>query len=165
MGEDGGGRPGTTRVMSHGFSLAGTEGPSAKTIVPYSPSSPYPPGRSPSYHPQKDGLRAIVRPVLPRGRTDWTVENTALAPCHSPVYQIVRYKPFSLLIPMASSFLLPLPFFPTSQFTNTPLNIPPSPHPSSPFLCSNEAGARIDEQCKGFPMTTSVFTTLHPSVQ
>ena len=23
MGEDGGGRPGTTRVMSHGFSLAG----------------------------------------------------------------------------------------------------------------------------------------------
>ena len=51
MGEtarDGGGRPGTTRVMSHGFSLASTEGPSAKTIVPYSPSGPYPPGRSPS---------------------------------------------------------------------------------------------------------------------
>ena len=35
---DGGGRPGTTRVM------AGTEGPSAKN----SPSGPYPPGRSPS---------------------------------------------------------------------------------------------------------------------
>ena len=47
-GGDGGGRPGTTRVMSHGFSLASTEGLSAKTIVPYSPSGPYPPGRSPS---------------------------------------------------------------------------------------------------------------------
>ena len=45
--EDGGGRPGTTRVMSHDFSLAGTEG-SAWTIVPYSSSSLYPPGRSPS---------------------------------------------------------------------------------------------------------------------
>ena len=45
---DCGGRPGTTRVMSRDFSLAGTEGPSAKTIVPYSPSGPYPPGRSPS---------------------------------------------------------------------------------------------------------------------
>ena len=42
---DGGG---TTRVMSHDFNLAGTEGPSARTIVPYSPSGPYPPGRSPS---------------------------------------------------------------------------------------------------------------------
>jgi len=46
--EAGGGLPGTTRVMSHDFNLAGTEGPSARTIVPYSPSGPYPPGRSPS---------------------------------------------------------------------------------------------------------------------
>ena len=45
---DGGGLSGTTRVMSHDFDLASTEGPSARTIVPYSPSSPYPPGRSPS---------------------------------------------------------------------------------------------------------------------
>ena len=29
MGKDGGGLPGTTRVMSHDFNLAGTEGPSA----------------------------------------------------------------------------------------------------------------------------------------
>ena len=46
--EDGGGRPGITRVMSHDINLADTEGPSARTIVPYSPSGPYPPGRSPS---------------------------------------------------------------------------------------------------------------------
>ena len=46
--EDGGGLPGTTRVMSHDFNLAGTKGPSARTIVAYSPSGPYPPGRSPS---------------------------------------------------------------------------------------------------------------------
>ena len=45
---DGGGPPETTRVMSHDINLAGTEGPSARTIVPYSPSGPYPPGRSPS---------------------------------------------------------------------------------------------------------------------
>ena len=45
---DGGGRPGTTRVMSHDINLAGAEGPSARTIVRYSPSGPYPPGRSPS---------------------------------------------------------------------------------------------------------------------
>ena len=31
---DGGGRPGTTRVTSHDINLAGTEGPSARTIVP-----------------------------------------------------------------------------------------------------------------------------------
>ena len=47
-GGDGGGRPGTTRVMSHDINLAGTEGPSARSTVPYSPSGPYPPGRSPS---------------------------------------------------------------------------------------------------------------------
>jgi len=29
IGKDGGGRPGTTRVMSHDFNLAGAEGPSA----------------------------------------------------------------------------------------------------------------------------------------
>ena len=45
---DGGGLSGATRVMSHEFDLAGTEGPSARTIVPYSPSGPYPLGRSPS---------------------------------------------------------------------------------------------------------------------
>ena len=45
---DGGGLSGTTRVMSHDFDLGGSEGPSARTIVPYSPSGPYPPGRSPS---------------------------------------------------------------------------------------------------------------------
>ena len=45
---DGGGLLGTTRVMSHDFHPAGTEGPSARTTVPYSPSGPYPPGRSPS---------------------------------------------------------------------------------------------------------------------
>jgi len=43
---DGGGLSGTTRVVSHDFNLAGTEGPSARTTVPYSPSGPYPPGRS-----------------------------------------------------------------------------------------------------------------------
>ena len=42
------GRPGTTRVMSHDINLACTEGPSARTTVPYSPPGPYPPGRSPS---------------------------------------------------------------------------------------------------------------------
>ena len=46
--EDGGGLPGTARVMSHDSNLAGTKGPSARTIVPYSPSGPYPAGRSPS---------------------------------------------------------------------------------------------------------------------
>ena len=55
---DGRGRPGTARVMSHDvkrirlevydFSLASTGGPSAGTIVPYSPSGPHLPGRSPS---------------------------------------------------------------------------------------------------------------------
>ena len=45
---DGGGLLGTTRVMSHDLNLAGTEGPSARTVVPYSPSGPYPPGHSPS---------------------------------------------------------------------------------------------------------------------
>ena len=48
MCEAGGGRPGTTRVKSHNFNLAGTEGPSAWTIVPDSPPSPYPPWHSPS---------------------------------------------------------------------------------------------------------------------
>ena len=50
MGEDGRGRSGMavgpTRVMSHDINLAGTEGPSARTIVLYSPSGPYPPGCS-----------------------------------------------------------------------------------------------------------------------
>ena len=45
---DGWGLSGTTRVMSHDYPPAGTEGPSARTIVPYSPSGPYPPGRSQS---------------------------------------------------------------------------------------------------------------------
>jgi len=53
---DGGGLPGTTGLMSHDFNLAGIEGPSARTIVPYSLSCPYPPRRSQSYDPQKDGL-------------------------------------------------------------------------------------------------------------
>ena len=51
MGEtarDSGGGPGTTPVISHGFSQASTEGPSAKTIVSYSPSGPYPPEPIPS---------------------------------------------------------------------------------------------------------------------
>lgn len=51
IGEDGGNGgewPGSTRAMSHNINLAGSEGPSAPTIVPYSPSSPYPPGHSPS---------------------------------------------------------------------------------------------------------------------
>jgi len=60
------GPPGTARVMSydvkrirlevHDFGLASAGGPSAGAIVPYSPSGPHLPGRSPSYHPQKDGL-------------------------------------------------------------------------------------------------------------
>ena len=51
-------RPGTARVMSydvkrirsevHDLILASTGGPSARTIVPYSPSGPHLPGRSPS---------------------------------------------------------------------------------------------------------------------
>ena len=47
---DGGGLPATTSVMSHDFNMAGTEGPgpSTRTIVPYSPSGPYPPRHSPS---------------------------------------------------------------------------------------------------------------------
>ena len=45
---DHGGRPGTIRVMSHDFNPALTEGPSARTIVPHSPSCPHPPGHSPS---------------------------------------------------------------------------------------------------------------------
>ena len=45
---DGGGRPETRRMMSHDINLAGTEGPSARTIVPCGPSGPYPPWRSPS---------------------------------------------------------------------------------------------------------------------
>ena len=51
MGEDGGGRRGTAgdhRSDVSWFQPGGTEGPSAKTIVPYSPSGPYPPGHSPS---------------------------------------------------------------------------------------------------------------------
>ena len=38
-----GGQPVTTRVMSHSFGLAGTEGPSTKTLVPYSLFGPYEP--------------------------------------------------------------------------------------------------------------------------
>ena len=38
-----GGQPVTTRVMSHSFGLAGTEGPSTKTLVPYSLFGPYAP--------------------------------------------------------------------------------------------------------------------------
>ena len=53
--------------MSHDSSLARTKGPNARTIVPYSQSGPHPLGRRSSYHLQKDGLRAVVRPVLPRG--------------------------------------------------------------------------------------------------
>ena len=45
---DGRGLRRTTRVMSHDFNLEGTEGQSARTIVPYSPSGPHPPGHSPS---------------------------------------------------------------------------------------------------------------------
>ena len=45
---NGGGPLGTTRVISHDINLAGTEDQSARTIVPYSPSGPYPPGRSQS---------------------------------------------------------------------------------------------------------------------
>ena len=37
----GGGLQGTTRGMSHDFNLAGTRGPSARVIVPYSPSGPH----------------------------------------------------------------------------------------------------------------------------
>ena len=55
MGEDGGGRRGTAGDHMSDvswFQPGGTEGPSAKTIVPYSPSGPYPPG--------------IVRPSTPK---------------------------------------------------------------------------------------------------
>jgi len=57
---DGGGRWGTARVMSHDVKRIPLEvddinmvtgsagGPSARTIVPYSPSGPHLPGRSPS---------------------------------------------------------------------------------------------------------------------
>jgi len=55
---DGKGPPGTIRVMVHDvkvtrlevydFGLAGAGGPSATTIVPYSPSGRHFPGRSPS---------------------------------------------------------------------------------------------------------------------
>ena len=51
MGEDGGGRRGTAGDHTNDvswFQPGGTEGPSAKTIVPYSLSGPYPPGHSPS---------------------------------------------------------------------------------------------------------------------
>ena len=51
MGEDGGGRWGTAgdhRSDVSWFQPGGTEGLSAKTIVPYSPSGPYPPRHSPS---------------------------------------------------------------------------------------------------------------------
>ena len=58
MVRDGGGPPGTARVMSYevkrirsevyDLNLASTGGPSARTIVPYSPSSPHLQGRSPS---------------------------------------------------------------------------------------------------------------------
>ena len=54
----GGGRRGTARVISHDvkrirlqaydFSLASTGGPSAGTIVSYTPSGPHLPGQSPS---------------------------------------------------------------------------------------------------------------------
>ena len=37
----GGGLQGTARGMSHDFNLAGTRGPSARVIVPYSPSGPH----------------------------------------------------------------------------------------------------------------------------
>ena len=51
MGEDGGGRRGTAGDYTSDvswFQPGWSEGPSAKTIVPYGPSGPYPPGRSPS---------------------------------------------------------------------------------------------------------------------
>jgi len=64
--EDGRGLQWTARVMSHEvnrirlevhhLNLASTGGLSAGTIVPYSPSGPHLPGRSPSQHPQNDGL-------------------------------------------------------------------------------------------------------------
>ena len=58
MASDGRGRPGTARVISHDvkrirlevydFSLASIGGPRDGTTVPYSPSGPHLPGRSPS---------------------------------------------------------------------------------------------------------------------
>ena len=101
---------GTSRVMSHDFSLAGTRGPSTRTIVPYSPSQhpqkmDYEPQSIPSSPedrqtrqlgtliycsakqcsqpsggpagpagglpraPDGTGRLAVVRPVLPKGRT------------------------------------------------------------------------------------------------
>ena len=75
------GLSGTARVMFHEvkrirlevylLNLASTGGPSARTIVPYSPSGPHLPERSQSQHPKKDGLWAVVYPVLTKRRTDW----------------------------------------------------------------------------------------------
>jgi len=44
------------RLEVYDFGLASAGGPSAGTIVPYSPSGPHLPGSSPSLHPKKDGL-------------------------------------------------------------------------------------------------------------
>jgi len=45
------------RLEVYDLNLAGTGGPSARTIVPYSPSGPHLAGRSPSRpHPKTDGL-------------------------------------------------------------------------------------------------------------
>ena len=62
----GGGLQGTAQVMSrdvkrirlevYDINLASTGGPSTRTIVPYSPSGPHLPGRSPSLHSEKDRL-------------------------------------------------------------------------------------------------------------
>ena len=74
--EDGGRLPGTTQVMSPDFKMTGTWGLSARTIVPYSLSGPYPPRRSLSYHSKTEGLSAIVRPILPQRPTHWIIANS-----------------------------------------------------------------------------------------
>ena len=56
--------------MSHDCHPAGAEGPSASTIVPHSPSSPYPPGRSLSTPKRTDYERQSVLSSPEDGRTE-----------------------------------------------------------------------------------------------
>jgi len=53
------------RLKVYDCSFASTRVPSAGIILPYGPSSPHLPRRSPSYPPEKDEVLAIARPILP----------------------------------------------------------------------------------------------------
>jgi len=101
MVRDGGGLPGTAREQSHevkrirlevyDLNLASTGGPIGRTIVPYSPSCPHLPERSPSQHPQKDRLCAVVDRVLTGRRMDWTIQNTGLSQIPLSHLKLYRY--------------------------------------------------------------------------